>query len=205
MHRAHLLPVLAIALGLSGCVLKKTPVAKAAPPPPKPTVAPAPAPPPEPLSLPQTTVVLPPAQPLSQEAILTTQPPEETPVPAPPPRTGSRPSRQNNAGQQKPPEPVPPPVVAPPAANEPERPPLQEMLTGPERQRLLDETTTRKTEAIRLVDQAKRRRLTRQQNGTVERIQQFIKQANDAEQRGDLRQASELADRALVLARELKP
>jgi hypothetical protein len=202
MHRAKLLLVPVIAFGLSGCFLKKTPVA-AAPPPPKPAAPPTPAPPPEPLSLPQTTVTLPPLQTLSQEALNTTQPPEETPVPAPPPRPNRLP-RQPGTGQQRAPEPAPPPVTAPPPT-EPERPPLQEMLTGPEKQRLQDEASARKTEAQRLVDQARRRHLTRQQNGVVERILSFIKQANEAEQRGDMRQANELAERALVLARDLKP
>jgi hypothetical protein len=96
-------------------------------------------------------------------------------------------------------------VAAPPATAEPERPPLQEILPGPERQRLLDEATARKTEARQLVEQARRRHLTRQQSNLVDRIQSFIKQADDAERRGDMRQASELAERALVLARDLKP
>jgi len=36
-------------------------------------------------------------------------------------------------------------------------------------------------------------------------VQSFLKQSDDAEQRGEMRQASELAQRALVLAHELKP
>jgi hypothetical protein len=39
----------------------------------------------------------------------------------------------------------------------------------------------------------------------LDRIQSFLKQADDAERRGEMRQASELAQRALVLARALKP
>jgi hypothetical protein len=206
MHRAHTLLVPVIAIAMSGCILKKTPVAKAAPPAPKSASAPTPAPPPEPLSAQQTVVQLPPPQPVSQEAALTAQPPEETPVPAPPARTGNRPQRQNPAATLPKPEPAPPPVVAPPAAPvESERMPLQEVLAPAEVKRLQDEANGRKTEARRLVDQARRRHLSRQQIGIVERIQSFIKQADDAERRGEMRQASELAERALVLARELKP
>jgi hypothetical protein len=96
-------------------------------------------------------------------------------------------------------------VVAPPVSAEPERPPLQEQLTPTETKRLQDEAASRKAQARQIVDQAKRRHLTRQQNGLVERINSFIKQAEDAEIRGDMRQASELAERALVLAQGLKP
>jgi hypothetical protein len=205
MRRAQLLLVPVIAIAMSGCILKKTPVAKAAPPAPKPPSNTVPAPPPEPLSAQQTMVQLPPPQPVSAEAANSTEPPEETHVPAPPARTGSRPNRNQPAAPK--PEPVPPPpVAAPPAAAvEPERMPLQEVLPPNELKRLQDEATGRKNEAHRLVEQARRRRLTRQQIGIVERIQSFIKQADDAERRGDMRQASELAERAVVLARELKP
>ena len=202
MHRAHALLIPVIAIAMSGCILKKTPVAKAAPPAPKPPATNTNVPPLEPLSAPQTMVQLPPPQPVSAEAALTTQPPEEAPVAAPTTRTTGRPPRQNQAAQPKP-EPAPPPVASPPAAAA--EPPLQEVLSPAETKRLQDEATGRKNEALHLVQQARRRRLTPQQNGIVERIQSFIKQADDAASRGDMRQASELAERAVVLARELKP
>jgi hypothetical protein len=205
MHRAHaFLLVPTIAIGLGGCVLKKTPTAKAAPAPPKPAATAAPAPPPEPLSAPQTTVQLPPPQPLTAEALQSMQPPETTPAPPPPPR--SRPSgSRRDTNTQRPPVEAPPPVVAPPTNPEPERPPLQEQLPPTEIKRLQEEATARKTQARQLVDQARRHHLSRQQNGMVERINTFLKQADDAERRGDMRQASELAERALVLARALNP
>jgi hypothetical protein len=208
MRRAHILLLPVIALGLSGCLLKKTPVAAAAPPPPKPAAAPTPAPPPEPLSVPQTSVQLPPPQPpLTQEAIDTTQPPEETPVVVLPARPSGRPSgsRQGTGAPRPAPEQPAPPAAAPPATAEPDRPPLTEQLLPTEVKRLQDEATARKNEARQLVNQARRGHLNRQQTGMVERINSFITQAEQAENRGDMRQASELAERALVLAKELRP
>src|SRR3954451_6278034 len=195
MHRAHALLVPVIAIAMSGCILKKTPVAKVTPPAPKAASTTTPAPPPEPLSAPQTVVQLPPPQLVSQEALQTVQPPEETPVPAPAPRTSNRPPRQNPAANQPKPEPAPPQVVAPPTAVEQERVPLQEVLAPAEVKRLQDEANGRKTEARRLVDQARHRHLSRQQIGIVERIQSFLKQDDDAEKRGEMRQASELDER----------
>jgi hypothetical protein len=206
MRRAHALLVPLIALGLSGCFLKKTPVVKPAATPINPAAVPAPAPPPEPLSVNQTSVQLPPPQPVTPEAALTTQLPEETPAPAAPVRP-ARPAvnRPGTATQTRPPEPAPPPVATPPATAEPDRAPLQEQLPDTEIKRLQEEATARKNEARQLVVQARKRHLTRQQSGMVDRIDSFIKQAEEAAIRGDMRQASELAERALVLAKELRP
>jgi len=203
MHRAHVLLIPVIAIAMSGCMLKKTPVAKAATPAPKLPSNSTPAPPPEPLSAPQTVVQLPPPQPVSAEAAVTVQLPEETPVPVPPTRPNRTPRQsQANSAPPKPEPAAPPPVATPPPAVEPA---LQEVLPATELKRLQDEANSRKNEALRLVEQARRRRLTRQQNGIVDRIQSFIKQADDAANRGDMRQASELAERAVVLARGLNP
>ena len=69
--------------------------------------------------------------------------------------------------------------------------------------RLQDEVAARGQEARNLIQQIPARQ--RQQDARVRRIETFLKQAADAERRGDVRQASELAGRALVLARELRP
>ena len=55
-----------------------------------------------------------------------------------------------------------------------------------------------------MLQQAQARRLNRQQSSLVKRIEQFVKLSDDAEQSGNMREADEFAERALVLARELK-
>ena len=197
MRVTEALLIVALGMGLSGC---RKPKAAAAPPPPAPTPV-KPAAPPEPLSIPQTNVTLPPPQPLSPEAKATTQlPGETTATPAPPPPrplpTRPKPAR---------------PAVEPPAATLPPatppvveggRAPMTEVLPPAELKRLQDEARGRSQEARRLIAQLSARR---RQDARVRRIETFLKQADEAERRGDVRQASELAGRALVLARELKP
>jgi hypothetical protein len=202
MRVAQALLIAVLGLSLTGCVLRKPKTAKAAPPVPAPAPAPAPAPPPEPVSVPQTTVHLPPLQPLTPEAIATTQPagePAPAPVTAPrtpPPRT-PRPTRNS----EPPPVATPPPVTPP--AVEPGRAPFTEVLPAAEQKRLQDEAAQRIQEARNLV--AKIPRARRQHDTTVKRVEAFLQQAEEASRRGDVRQASELAGRALVLARDLKP
>ena len=80
MRRVEVILAVAMALSLSGCVLRGKPkVDSAVPPPPKPVSVPTPAPPPQPLSDPQTQVYLPRPQPLSADAVASTQPSEEVP------------------------------------------------------------------------------------------------------------------------------
>jgi hypothetical protein len=199
MRVAEALLIVALGIGVTGCVRKPKTVA-AAPAPPTP-VAPAPAPPPEPLSVPQTNVVLPPPQPLTPEAIATTQLPSEAPQsnPTPPPPRVNRPKPAPRPAE---PPPATMPTATPPSVEQ-GRAPITEVLPAAELKRLQDEAASRSAEAYRLVEQLPARR--RQQDGRVRRIETFLKQAADAERRGDMRQASELAGRALVLARELKP
>jgi hypothetical protein len=202
MKLAEALLIVALAAGVSGCSLRKPKPVSAAPAPPKPAVAPAPAPPPEPLSIPQTNVHLSPPQPLTPEAIATTQlPGEPPPTPAQPPRPQpKRPQPARPVVEQPPAAPVP----APPTTVEPGRAPITEVLAPAELKRLQDEAGTRVLEARKVLAQIPRSRL-REQRTTVNRVETFLKQAEEAERRGDMRQASELAGRALVLARELKP
>jgi hypothetical protein len=198
--------LLAVVVCLPSCVLKKPQTVKAAPPAPAPTASPVPAPPPAPLSIPQTNVHLPPPQPVSAEAAASAQPPEEPAAQPEPPRTTRR-TRQ--PGPPKPVEsaaPAAPPAAAPaPAAAPPEHPPIEEVTPAAEQKRFQDEAAARKREVHQLVDPIDRRRLNHQQRVMFDRIQSFLKQSDDAESRGEMRQASELAQRALVLARELKP
>ncbi len=203
MKRVAAVFVAGMSISLSGCLFGgKTKIAKVAPPPPRPVAAPAPAPLPQPLSIPQTNVQLPPPQPVTAEALATILQQKETPSAPAPVRTPPR---------RPPVEPAPKPVEAaapPPATVTPpaeERQPIQEVLPPGERQRLADEADARKRDTLKVLDQVQPQRLTAAQRAIVERVQTFLKQADEAKLRGDVRQADELAGRALVLAKELQP
>lgn len=190
-----------LALALTGCVLRGKPqTVQAAPAAPKPTVAPAPEKPAEPLSIPQTRVELTAPQPISTEALATTLPAEE-PAPAPatpkPVRAGPRPTAAHTEPPAQPPNPTP---------NEPtERPPVQELLSADEQRQFLMDMQRSRQEAKQSLDRTSGRRLNRQSQQLKQRVEGFLTLSDDAEKRGDLRQARELAGRAAVLARELQP
>jgi len=203
MMRVEAILAACLALSLTGCVLRgKQPVAKATTPPP--VVAPPPPPPPKPLSTPQTDVQLPAYQPLTPEAVASTFPPEEPPPPAPAPKPPSRGSRPQGTTTPKPVEVTPqgPPV---PAIQEPERPRIQDALDPEEVKRLQDEADGTRREIKQRIDAIQAHRLNRQQNILVKRIRTFVDQSDEAQRRGEVRQAAELAQRALVLAKELQP
>jgi hypothetical protein len=204
MRLAEAFLIVAICLGLGGCALRKPPAAKAAPPPPKPAAAPTPAPPPEPLSIPQTNVYLPAPQPLTPEAIATTQLPGEPPPPPPSATRTPMPRPPRPAPAQPRTEPAPP-VAAPQTTTEPERQPFSEVVSAGDLKRFQEEANIRASEAKKIIEQFPPQRRNRRQANTISRAEQFLKQAEEAERRHEYRQASELAQRALVLARELKP
>jgi outer membrane biosynthesis protein TonB len=177
---------------LAGCAFRQ---AKAAPAPPP---APAPAPKPiqtaaasEPISLPQTDVYLPRPQAVDPAAV--TAPPPDQPAEPPPP---VRPTVQPTPATPK----VEPPVqVQPP----PVRPPVRVVESAGERRRIQTQVESRKKETEDLVARAKRRRLSADQQGIVQRIQAFLEQASAALQQGDMQQADALSNRALLLSRDL--
>lgn len=204
MKRLEAILAVAMALSLAGCVVhgKPKPVAATpAPPQPEPTAA-APTPPPEPLSIPQTQVKLPPEQPLTSEALQTLQPPEQTPPATT--NANTRPARRPPPQTTTPRTETPPaaaPPVAPPATAEPARPQVQEMLDPAERNRLQGLADAHKREIRQWLTPPRARRLNKD---TVNRIQSFLKASDDAEQKGDMREANALAERALILMRELQ-
>lgn len=204
MKRVEAILAACLALSLTGCVLRaKQPVAKATTPP-KPVAAPPPAPPPKPLSTPQTDVQLPAYQPLTPEAVASTFPPEEPPPPPPAPKPPPRGSRPQGNTTPKPVEVTPQgPAIPPPV--EPERPRIQDALSPDEVKRLQEEAENTRREIKQRIDSIPVHRLNRQQNILVKRIRTFVEQSEDAKRRGDVRQAAELAQRALVLAKELQP
>ena len=188
-----------LATAMAGCILQKKPPAVVAAPPPPPVAVVVPTP--EPLSIPQTRVKLPPAQPLNPEA-LTLAPRPETPPPVPAPAQPAVP-----AARRAPAAPNPPPAkpdAPPPASSEPARPSIQEVLPEGARNQL-QETAAAKQKRIRAwLDSTAAQGLTGQPKLTRDRIQNFLKASGDAEHRGDIREAVQLAERAEILIQELQ-
>jgi hypothetical protein len=206
MRRVHAIVAVALASSLallqSACMLSGKPKTSAvvAPPQPKPVAA-KPVAPPEALSVAQTQVQLPPPQPVNPDAVALPQPKPE--AGAPPPAT-PRPIRRIAPPQPKPDTSVPAATApAVPAPAEPELAPVQEMLTPAERKRFQDSAESRKTEIRHLITQIKSHHPTAEANREVKRIQSLVAQSDDVEKHGDMRQADALAERALILAREL--
>ena len=210
-----------LALTLSGCVIGKKPqTVAAAPPPPTPAVQ---APPPEPvptapLSVPQTQVMLPKLQTLTQEAIDSTRAPEEVPYTPPTSknskRGGGRAAPQQSASAPRldtPPQPaatggtspvtIPPAAVTPPAET-PDRPIVQDIVTEAESARMKADTARFKQEITQRLAKLRRRLSTQQEDMRVQ-INSFVKSSDQALQQGNTRLAYELVSKALVLAKAL--
>ncbi len=167
------------------------------PAPPAPVVVPVPAPP-QPLSSPQTRVVLPEPQPFDPAALETESTAQDTPpvmhAPAAPKRT--------TVTQPVTPAPVTPPATTPQA--EPPRGAIQEVISSTELKRLTDQVQGRRREVTQILEQASKRRLSQSQQNDVNNIRNFLTLSLEAEQRNDIRGADALAERALILARDLQ-
>jgi hypothetical protein len=185
---------------LAGCTLGAAKRAAATPPPPKPAAVQPPAPDP-PLSIPQTAVTLPSAQPVNPDAIprvevAQTPAPEKTEAPP-----ANHTARRTAAG---PPKPDPEPEAETPAAPAvQEQAPIQPILSGDELKRIQADIESRKREIDDKLRRAKTH-LSSQDKSLVERINSFLAQCAQAEQRGDFPQANALSERALLLARQLQ-
>ena len=206
-----------LALSMTGCVLRgkqqvKLPAVPA--PPPLPAQGNSPAPRPEPLSIPQTQAQLPPAQPIDPQALATPLPPSQPVEAQTPQRNVRRPA--GHGGTPTRPEPVAPVVATAPAApatqttaSQPATTPegelrgqVQEILAPEELKRLQDSLATRRQEVRRVLESPLARKPNAQQ--AISRIQSFLQQSEEAEKRGDLRQADALGERAQILAREFQ-
>ncbi len=183
---------------LAACAPVDKPAAAATAPPivataPAPVTA-APATPPPPLSSPQTQIELPPYQPVPRESLEMATP---TPEPTPPAPPVTRPSRPRTPPATHT-EPTGPPVTNIPT--EPERAPVEEILPPAEQKELMGQIAQKRKEARQLLDALKGRS---QQSSNVKRARTFLAQSDEAEKRGDMRQADALAELARILAREL--
>jgi hypothetical protein len=202
MKPAASILVASLALSLAGCLFRGTPkTAQAAPVTPKPAVAPAPPPPPPPLSISQTHPDLPAPQPISNEALATTdsQPEEHAPAPAAP-----KPPRTHTSQPPRTDPPAPAPTVGPTAPEPDVRPPVAPLVPADEKRQLQTDTQHDRQESTRLVERAGAR-LNRGQVQLKRSVESYLQLSSEAEKRGDLRQAREFAGRALLLAKELQP
>jgi hypothetical protein len=203
MFPLRFLVVAVLVFSLPGCVFRKGGSAKAAAPASQ-VPAPAAAKPDGPLSVPQTRVDLPPPQPLDPAALKVEAPPPPEPVetvpPAKPPRSRPTPAATGPTPQPQP-EPALPQPQSPVAE---ERPRIQEIIPPEERKRLMDEINNRKREVNDIFGDVSKRSLSAQERDAVDRVRGFVLQCDQAAERGDLRQAKELCERGLGLARGLK-
>jgi hypothetical protein len=81
---------------------------------------------------------------------------------------------------------------------------VQEIIPPDELKQLQDRLAVRKQEVHRVLDPALARKPNAQQTAALSRIQSFLQQSEEAEKRGDWRQADALGERAQILARELQ-
>jgi hypothetical protein len=208
MRRVEVILAAAMALSLSGCVLRGKPrIANTAPAPPQPVIQPTLTPPSEPLSVPQTQVDLPQPQPLTAEAVASTQPLEETPIAAAPhipkpPKT--KPSPAAGAQRTEPASPSPAPGPPPPQPQPAdERPPIQVIVPAAELNRLRADAINSRHEIVQMLDQIRKRHLSRQDQDKKEQVQSFVTLCDQALKKGDVSQANAAAVRGLELAKQL--
>jgi len=205
LHASHSFALLrgaliALLVTLMGCTLRAGKQA-VVPPPPSPAVAQPPAPA-APLSVPQTAVTLPGYQEVNPDAIPSTQ--ATTTQTTEPEKTEASPAvsrPRRSTASQKPVAGEEPEAAAPPAA-EPEKAPIQPILTEDEHKRIREAIDTRRKEIDERLNRAKRHVSSHDQS-LKERIASFLAQCSQAEKRGDYAQADALSERALILAQEL--
>lgn len=202
MKRCAPIAAAVLATAMAGCIIhgKQNAVT---PPVPVPAAA-VPAKSNEPLSLPQTHVQLPPAQPpLDPDALDTQQQPTlrnlppatQTPSPVVTPR-------RTPVTASTPPKPDPP-EPAPPAVTEPPRPSIQELLPESKQNQLKEAATANRKQVRAWLDAHSTQRFTGQAKQTRDTIQSLLKASEEAERRGEFPEAAQLAERAFSLLKGL--
>lgn len=193
-----------LALALAGCSLRGNPnTAQAAPPTPAPAAKPAPSLAPQTLSVPQTRVQLPAPQPLDPDALAAVDAePQPVEQPAAPSNTTRRAPGTRVVAT---PRAADPPSPAPATAEPEPRQPVQEVMSPDQKKILQDAAEQRKRDAKALLDQATRgHSLTAAEKKTAQSIEQLLRSSEDSAAKGDMQTASELANKALILARDLQ-
>jgi hypothetical protein len=184
---------LAVSLALAGCATHAKTLASS--------------PQPAPLSVPQTTVTLPPPQPLNPDALGDDLEPAPAvhaaaaPVSAPLAATPSVTAPARRPAPSVAAQPPPPSQVTTPAPPPVERPAIQAVLPAQEQKRLKDSADSRKKEVRAILARMGGRRLSPDDQDLMKRVQFFLTQSDQAEHRGDMNQADVFAQRAQDLAR----
>ncbi len=80
---------------------------------------------------------------------------------------------------------------------------IQEILPAAEQKQLLDRAVSKRQQVRQILEQTRSQRLNDTQRTLKSNIESFVKLSEEAEKRNDARGADALAERALVLAREL--
>ena len=199
--RSKKLPfVFALVMGLacSGCVV--SPATRVAATPPAPQPAPQPPPEEKPISIVQNAGLLPPAQPVPPEALPPLDPPEPS-APHAQPNDAAEAARKRNAARK--PAETPASVAAPVAPAPAPVAASSALVTSDanlsDRNAIAAKIADVRASSSRIVQPG----MTASQRSTYKRVESFIKLAQQALSRGDVRQAGELADRAATLARAL--
>jgi hypothetical protein len=81
---------------------------------------------------------------------------------------------------------------------------VREIVPPDELKKLQESAEARKREVGQLMAQIHNRRLTSREQEVVDRVESFLKLSSQAQERGDIRQASVLLEHAWVLARDLR-
>lgn len=192
MRRATVLLTIGLSLGLSGCWFGKKATTIPPPPAPQPRQAP-PVPPPAPKPQEQKPLPMPP-QPEIKEL-------EQIPLPAPQKTQPPRPPAKKRNTSPPPATPQPAPPAEPPVQTSPP-PQLGEILSAAQRRQYEADYAQSLSRARSALQQASGKSLSPTQRETVERIQTFVRQAEESKGK-DLATALQLVRRADVLGQDL--
>ena len=121
----------------------------------------------------------------------------------PPPKPARKSNRRPQTAKPKPAEEQEAGQTEPAVQPQKPAPVLEEVIPGDESKRLRQSLAENETAARKALDSLKRRRLTREQNETANRVRAFLRQASEAES-SDIAAAAELARRAALLAEDLR-
>ena len=81
---------------------------------------------------------------------------------------------------------------------------MQEIISATDVKRLQESAQNRKREVVQILEQVTKRRLSRQQQIAVDNIRGLLKLSDQYEKRNEMPQADTMAERELILARQLQ-
>jgi hypothetical protein len=90
-----------------------------------------------------------------------------------------------------------------PPATEAQRPPIGPVLSDDERRRMNEDISSRLKDVDQMLVRIAALHLSDAEKSSVDRIRSFEKLSHEAQEHGEIQQASALADRAVLLAQEV--